>query len=138
MVVLDKLLLIIEDIVQKLDELVNEGYDINDWRDQMAILHALQVEAQAMIDLCERLLSNMGETSEGYKDSIKKLREKGILTSEEEKFLLSVIGFRNIVVHEYAEINFDFVEKILSRKDYKKILEIAMKIKERAKEYWDP
>ncbi|BCS93468.1 MAG: hypothetical protein MjAS7_2076 [Metallosphaera javensis (ex Sakai et al. 2022)] len=30
------------------------------------------------------------------------------------------------------------VEDILNRREYRKLLEIAMKLKERAREYWDP
>ncbi len=60
MAVLDKLLKALEDVTAKLDEFVEEGYDLNDWRDQMAALHALQVQAQAFPDIAQRLLSNMG------------------------------------------------------------------------------
>ncbi len=60
MAILNKLLSIIEDMTRKLDELVDYGYDLNNWRDQLASIHALQVQAKAFIDLCQRLLSNMG------------------------------------------------------------------------------
>lgn len=96
MAVLDRLFKNLEDVTAKLDEVVEKGY----WRDQMAILHGLQIQAQIVLDILQRLLSNMGMSAEGYRDSVRKLREKGIMNDEEEKFLNAVVGFRNIVVHE--------------------------------------
>lgn len=134
---LDKLLKTLEEITSNLDEFVKNGYDLNNWRDQMAALHALQIQAQIFLDIVQRLLSNMGISTEGYKESIRRLKEKGIINDREEKFLNSVVGFRNIVVHEYSEVNLDIVDEILRNKEYKRILEIALAIKDRAKEFWD-
>ncbi|MGC9135821.1 type VII toxin-antitoxin system HepT family RNase toxin [Caldivirga sp.] len=138
MAVLDKLLSIIEDMTKKLDELVDQEYDLTDWRNQLTVLHALQVQAQALIDMCQRLLSNMGIASEGYARLAVRLRENGLVTSEEEAFIRSIIGFRNIVVHGYATLDIGVINEILKSRDYRRILELALRLKDRAKEYWDP
>ena len=38
----------------KLDELAGEGVDLDDWRQLYLVLHLLQVQAQALIDLALR------------------------------------------------------------------------------------
>ncbi|GAB6947162.1 DUF86 domain-containing protein [Vulcanisaeta sp. JCM 16161] len=137
MAILNKLLSIIEDMTRKLDELVNRGYDLNDWRDQLASIHALQVKAQAFIDLCQRLLSNMGITVEGYSGIARKLREMGLVTGE-EALVKSLVGFRNVVVHGYANLDLNLVDKILKSRDYRRVLELALALKDRVRQYWDP
>ncbi|BDR91819.1 hypothetical protein Vsou_09120 [Vulcanisaeta souniana JCM 11219] len=89
MAILNKLLSIIEDMTRRLDEFVDRGYDLSNWRDQLASIHALQVQAQAFIDLCQRLLSNMGVTAEGYSGIARRLRDMGLVTSEEEALVRS-------------------------------------------------
>ncbi|BFH72996.1 hypothetical protein SJAV_09400 [Sulfurisphaera javensis] len=80
----------------------------------------------------------MGITTDSYKESVRKLFELGLINEEEYKFLNSVISFRNIVVHAYAVVERRVIEKIMKERSYRKILEIAEKLREKAKEYWDP
>ncbi|MEJ2777788.1 DUF86 domain-containing protein [Stygiolobus sp. RP850M] len=79
----------------------------------------------------------MGISSQGYRDSIRKLYEKNLINAEERDFLISVVGFRNIIVHEYATVNPIFVKKIMKNKEYRRLLEIAYNLREKAKNYWD-
>ena len=138
MAVLDRLLKELEEITSRLDEFVEKGYNLDDWRDQMAALHALQVQAQIVLDIVQRLLSNMGITAEGYKDAVRKLREKGLINEEEERFLSAVAGFRNVVVHEYSEVDLGTVEEILKKREYRRLLALVMELRKRAEKYWDP
>ena len=138
MAVLDRLLKELEEITSRLDEFVEKGYNLDDWRDQMAALHALQVQAQIVLDMVQRLLSNMGITAEGYKDAVRKLKERGLVNEEEEKFLSAVVGFRNVVVHEYSEVDLETVEEILKKREYRRLLALVMELRKRAEKYWDP
>ena len=137
MAILDKLLQDLKDYSEKLDEVVNRGYDLNDWFAQMAILHLLQVHSQIFIDIVQTLLSNMGYNVNGYRDSIRRLRELNLINDDEMKFLLAVVGFRNIVVHEYAKVNVRVVDKILKGREYRKVLEIALELRGKAGNAWD-
>jgi len=132
--VLDKLLKLIEEYTSKLDEI--DG--VNDWITYQATLHMLQVQAQALIDLVRRLLSNMGIATDSYRESVRKLFENKLVTEEEFRFLNSVVSFRNILVHAYATINQEVVRKIIKERSYRKLLEIAINLKKRAEKYWDP
>ena len=51
----------------------------------------------------------------------------------EYRFLLSVIGFRNIVIHEYINVNFNLVKGTLSKREYRRLPELALKLRERAR-----
>jgi len=132
--VLDKLLKLIEEYTLKLDEIK----DVDDWITYQATLHMLQVQAQALIDLIRRLLSNMGISTDSYRESVKKLFENKLVTEEEFRFLNSVVSFRNILVHAYATVSQDVVRKIIRERSYRKLLEIAINLKRRAEKYWDP
>ncbi|BBD73383.1 hypothetical protein HS1genome_1772 [Sulfodiicoccus acidiphilus] len=138
MAVLDRLFKNLEDVTSKLDEIVEKGYDLDEWRDQMAILHGLQIQARVVLDTLQRLLSNMGISTEGYRDSVRKLREKGVIGGDEERFLNAVVGFRNIVVHEYGELDLETIEDILRNRGYRRLFALVLEIKQRAREYWDP
>ncbi|MGC9153634.1 MAG: type VII toxin-antitoxin system HepT family RNase toxin [Vulcanisaeta sp.] len=138
MTVLDKLLSIIEDMTKKLDDFVEHGYDLSNWRDQLALMHALQVQAQAFIDLCQRLLSNMGIVVEGYSSIARRLREADLVTSDEESFVKSLVGFRNVVVHGYANLDLNVINEILRSRSYRRVLELTLALRDRARQYWDP
>ena len=138
MAVLDRLLKELEEITSRLDEFIEKGYNLNDWRDQMAALHALQVQAQIVLDIVQRLLSNMGVTAEGYKDAVRKLKERGLIDGSEERFLSAVVGFRNVIVHEYSEVDLSTVEEILKKREYRRLLTLVMELRKRAEKYWDP
>ena len=49
----------------------------------MGVTHALKVQSQALIDIIERLLANMGISVMGYRDAAVKLRELGLLNDDE-------------------------------------------------------
>ncbi|WP_338602658.1 HepT-like ribonuclease domain-containing protein [Sulfolobus tengchongensis] len=134
MTLLDKLLEMIKDYTIKLDEIKS----LDDWITYYATLHLLQVQAQAFIDLVRRILSNMGITTDSYKESIKKLFELNLITEGEYSFLSSVVSFRNIVIHGYATVNQHIVYKIMKEKSYRRLLEIAEKLREKGEKYWDP
>ncbi|ADY02208.1 hypothetical protein VMUT_2009 [Vulcanisaeta moutnovskia 768-28] len=138
MAILDKLLGIIEDMTKKLDDFVEHGYDLNNWRDQLALMHALQVQVQAFIDLCQRLLSNMGIAVEGYSGIARRLREADLVTSDEESFVKSLVGFRNVVVNGYANLDLNVINEILRSRSYRRVLELTLALRDRARQYWDP
>ncbi len=47
-------------------------------------------------------------------------------------------GFRNVVVHEYGDVDLEVVDEVLKNREYRRLLEIALRMKQRAKDYWDP
>ena len=70
----------------------------------------LEVSAQSVIDIANRIISIEGlEKPLDYYDAIMRLGEAGILSSKFAKKLAPIAGFRNILVHDYLDINWDEV-----------------------------
>ena len=70
----------------------------------------LEVSAQSVIDIANRIISieNL-EKPLDYHDAIMRLGEAGIIPLKSAKKLAPIAGFRNILVHDYLDINWDEV-----------------------------
>ncbi|MCX8137864.1 MULTISPECIES: DUF86 domain-containing protein [Pyrobaculum] len=56
------------------------------------------------------------------------LAEKGVFTQEEAAFFKKVVGFRNVIVHQYLAVDVDLVKRVLESREYRKVLSLAEKI----------
>ncbi len=129
----------IVDITHRLDVEVEKGYDLAVWGEQMKFLHALQIQSQALIDLVLRGSSALGHPPSTPVDAARYLVEMNIMTREDLDFFRKVLGFRNVVVHEYASIDLEIVDRILKNREYRKVMMLAEKIfREIAKRGVDP
>lgn len=98
-----------------------------------AIERYLYLAIQSAIDLAEAIIA--------YKDFRKPttmteafyiLNEEGLISDDLTKKLTKIVGFRNIVAHDYEKIDYDIVFDILRNKlkDVEKFLtEISKKLK---------
>ena len=111
-----------------LDGVVERGYDLSNWDDLMRILHALQLQAQALIDMAQRAASLLGEPAQTYMEAGEALRRHGVLDPQDLTLYRSVVGFRNVVVHGYVSLDTAKVEEVLRKRLYRRILELAEKI----------
>lgn len=111
-----------------LDGVVERGYDLSNWDDLMRILHALQLQAQALIDMAQRAASLLGEPAQTYMEAGEALRRRGVLDPQDLSFYRSVVGFRNVVVHGYVSLDAARVEEVLRKRLYRRILALAEKI----------
>ena len=109
-----------------LDGVVERGYDLSNWDDLMRILHALQLQAQALIDMAQRAASLLGEPAQTYMEAGEALRRRGVLDPQDLSFYRSVVGFRNVVVH--VSLDAARVEEVLRKRLYRRILALAEKI----------
>lgn len=80
----------------------------------------LQVAAQACIDIANHIIADHGyRTPQGYADSFAVLQEEGIIPLELANKMKMVAGFRNILVHDYLEIDNKIVyESLKCLKDF--------------------
>jgi len=74
----------------------------------------LQLSIESVIDMCKILVSNLrlGIPSEEI-DLFESLFKRGIITDEILRMLKEMRGLRNILVHEYAEVDDKLIFKIL-------------------------
>jgi uncharacterized protein YutE (UPF0331/DUF86 family) len=78
----------------------------------------LEVAIQSCIDIANRIISlDELEKPKDYYGSIIKLGEENILPYNFAQKFASVAGFRNILIHEYLDIDWDEVYKNLQKMD---------------------
>ncbi len=86
----------------------------NDFDIQDIALHNLQLAIQGCIDIGSHVISDEGWGVAGSLNEIFYiLQNKGVIKAEVSEKMISMVGFRNILVHEYETINFDIVCNIL-------------------------
>jgi uncharacterized protein YutE (UPF0331/DUF86 family) len=100
----------------------------------LKFLHALQMQAQALIDMAQRAAALLGEPSHSYVGAGVALMRKGVLTEEDFRLYSAVVGFRNVLVHGYASIDVSRVSQILARREYRRLVSLALKILEAARD----
>lgn len=105
--IIQRKLVILDDQVQKLKK-HTEGLGFEDFESNWVIRtmseRALQVAAEIMIDIAERIiaLEHAGPASSAV-HAMQKLSDLGVISSAET--YASIVRFRNLIVHEYEEID---------------------------------
>lgn len=100
---------------------INEEYDgdrsnLENFTKQDAIILNIQRMCEACIDIAMHIvaISHYG-VPQNSRDAFKILNDKGIIESQLAKSLMSMVGFRNIAVHDYQAVNLDIVENIIEK-----------------------
>jgi len=94
------------------------GAFLADLKEQWAAAYGLQVSVQALLDAGAHLLtSHFAEAPRDYGDIVTLLARRGVLPPALAARLGGIAGFRNILVHEYAVVDFSLVHGHLQRLD---------------------
>ena len=109
----------LERYVQQLQRF--QGYHYNEMENDLekiwAIEHGLQVSIQIIMDVGNHILASIGENQvEDYTDIFSKLGQHNILPPEFAAEIRGMAGFRNILVHRYAEVDLRQVYDILQNR----------------------
>jgi uncharacterized protein YutE (UPF0331/DUF86 family) len=79
-----------------------------------AVERYLEVALECALDIGEMVISaEKLEKPEGYREVIEILGKKGVLPQEFSEKLAPAAGFRNILVHAYAEVDIEKLYKLL-------------------------
>ncbi|HUX13643.1 MAG TPA: DUF86 domain-containing protein [Spirochaetia bacterium] len=117
--IIERKLALLDDQVQKLRNYTKEvTYDLfeKNWAMRAASERAVQVAAEIIIDIAERIIAieHAGPVGSAA-DAVEKLVTLGVLDSAEP--YRSIVRFRNLIVHEYEQIDpkilFDLVARRL-------------------------
>jgi uncharacterized protein YutE (UPF0331/DUF86 family) len=108
---------------RKMLRILNEysSEDSNNWteRDLLAIQRALQIFIESFIGMGRYLVQQKYALSVSQsREAIDELKNRGDLNTDQYQQLLNIIGFRNILVHDYLDINEAVVESIIMKKSY--------------------
>ena len=106
---------IIERCIDRIKEIYeNNPKNLENYDKQDAIILNLQRACQAAIDIGMYIISvrNLG-IPQSKRGTFTVLEENKIITPETAKKMKGMIGFRNIAVHEYQELNIKIVQEII-------------------------
>ena len=108
-------------IIENCIKRINSVYDgklesLKDYNIQDIIVLNLQRACQAAIDIAMHVISvrNLGAPQSG-KAAFAILENNNIINKEISENMQGMIGFRNIAIHEYQELNIDILKNILDK-----------------------
>lgn len=95
--------------------------------EQWAAAYGLQITVQCLLDAGAHILSARFKVSpREYADIVPQLTRHGVLSQDLGNRLMKVSGFRNVLVHEYAAVDYALVHEKL--KDLRDLTEWAAAI----------
>jgi len=101
---------------KELDQMKNISYQefSESLGKQWMVYHGLQVSIQIILDVGNHILAAIGVNQvEDYADIIDRLGAQKIFSMDYAKRAKSMVGLRNILVHEYAKVDSKLVYSIL-------------------------
>lgn len=120
-------------ILETLKKKHNKKEFINDYMIYGIAERYLHLSVEAVIDISDQIISEKGfKKPEAYKDSILILAENKVLPATFAEKILPMIGFRNILVHNYLDIDTKLVFKHLQEDldDFRKFMKFIVKYTE--------
>lgn len=85
-----------------------------DWKTQRIIERTLHLAIEVCMDVADHIVADRRlRVPETGAESFEILAEAGLLTASLGKSLASMVGFRNILVHDYARLDPEIVIRIL-------------------------
>jgi uncharacterized protein YutE (UPF0331/DUF86 family) len=86
----------------------------SDVREERFICHTLQLALQAVLDVASHIVSDerLGEPQD-LRELFRFLSRDGWIPEDLAESLRNMVGFRNILVHEYARVDLNVVEDVL-------------------------
>lgn len=109
---------IIERCINRIKEIYeNNPKNLENYDKQDAIVLNLQRACQAAIDIGMYIISvrNLG-IPQSRKGTFTVLEENKIITPEMAKKMKGMLGFRNVAIHEYQELNLKVVQDIIEHR----------------------
>ncbi|NRD81007.1 DUF86 domain-containing protein [Bacillus sp. BRMEA1] len=113
-VILNKISIIERCIKRIHEEYGSNPENLKNYTKQDSIVLNLQRACEACIDLSMHIVAEkkLG-LPQNSRDAFSLLEEEGILPSSLSQKMKAMVGFRNIAVHDYQEINLSILQKIL-------------------------
>jgi uncharacterized protein YutE (UPF0331/DUF86 family) len=131
-----------ERILKRLDELGSYLSEMKDFipkdfesyansvKNRRVCERLLQISIESVIDVCSLLGKKMKLGAPSDEDDIfQKLKDRKMISSEMLEILKNMKGFRNILVHRYAEVDDELVFEFLKNrlKDFEKFKKEILK-----------
>ncbi|MBM4764855.1 DUF86 domain-containing protein [Bacillus sp. B15-48] len=113
-VILNKISIIERCIKRIQEEYANNPKNLENYTKQDSIILNLQRACEASIDLGMHIIAEkkLGLPQKS-RDAFSFLEAEGIISSSLSKKMQAMVGFRNIAVHDYQELNLNILQKII-------------------------
>ncbi|MEB3788294.1 MAG: DUF86 domain-containing protein, partial [Desulfurococcales archaeon] len=72
----------------------------------------------------------LGYTPTSPREAAEALLAENLITDKDYQLIRSIIGFRNILVHEYMGVDMDLVRRIIEDKEYRRVTILAARLLE--------
>lgn len=124
---------IIERCLQRIHEEYSghESEITHNYTKQDSIILNLQRACEASLDMAQRVLriKNLG-LPQNYRESFVLLEQAGIISAEISIRMQKMVGFRNIAVHAYQDLELPILQKILEShlQDFQNLVNILLKL----------
>lgn len=97
---------------------IKDNYSLNEFKDNKMVYGSserfLHLTIEALLDMGNHLVSDQDLGNiDSYRDIPKILHQNEYITSEQKEIFIKIIGFRNILVHDYLDIDKATVYKII-------------------------
>jgi uncharacterized protein YutE (UPF0331/DUF86 family) len=102
-----------------LDEYSTENSEAWTERDFLAMQRALQVYIESFIGMARYFVQQKYKLSVSQsREALDELKNRGDLNFPQHEELLKILGFRNVLVHDYLEINDGIVQAVVTQRHY--------------------
>ena len=99
--------------IREFSDISLEAY-LSDWKTRRVVERTLQIMIEACLDIAGHLISDRRlRTPTGYADAFKVLNENGVIDDAMLGVMEKMAKFRNIVVHQYEDVDAAIVLLIL-------------------------
>ena len=124
---------IIERCVIRIQEVYNHNSDnLMDYTKQDSIVLNIQRAVEATIDIAMHLVSEkkLG-IPQNSRDAFEALNQHNIIDDRMLNILKAMIGFRNIAIHNYQNLNLEILQKVIENhlKDFEEFTYLISKVK---------
>ncbi len=109
---------LLEDVVRKLSYIKNQGREkfFSDSIFQDAAIRNLALGVEIIVDTGNHILAEaFHKPAKEYRDIIVQLGASGVIPKEFSREHQSMAGFRHVLIHDYADIDYELVYKHLER-----------------------
>jgi uncharacterized protein YutE (UPF0331/DUF86 family) len=117
--ILKKKIIRINESMQIITGYLNLSYEefMNDRIAQNVIEYNLFIIINQMIDMANHIVVDNGYGSiETLSDGFKLLNKKGYISNKDLDTYIKMVGFRNVIAHQYIDLNKDIVYEVLHHK----------------------
>ena len=107
----------IETYLHELRTLARPADVRSDLREERFVAHTLQLAIQTVIDVAAHIVADdrLGEP-QSQRDLFDLLARHGWISSEQALDLQRMVGFRNLLVHEYARLDLDVLREVAEQR----------------------